>query len=121
MARVTLPGQNKEFHAAVTKVLPQLDPVSRTLKLRLELDNPGHLLRPDMLVNVEIPVARPAAMTVPADAILASGLRKTVFVDRGNGYFEPREVETGRRLRRPGRDHEGARPRASGSSSRATS
>ena len=104
-----------------TKVLPQLDPVSRTLKLRLELDNPGHLLRPDMLVNVELPVARPAALTVPADAILASGLRNTVFVDRGNGYFEPREVETGWRHRRPGRNHQGARARASGSSSRAIS
>jgi RND family efflux transporter MFP subunit len=95
MARVTLPGQNMDFHAAVTKVLPQLDPGSRTLKVRLELDNPGHQLRPDMLVNVEFPVTRPPALTVPADAVLASGLRKTVFVDRGNGYFEPREVETG--------------------------
>jgi membrane fusion protein, copper/silver efflux system len=99
MARVILPGRNKEFHAAVTKVLPQLDSVSRTLKLRLELDNPGHLLRPDMLVNVELPVARPEALTVPADAILASGLRNTVFVEHGNGYFEPREVQTGRRFR----------------------
>jgi Cu(I)/Ag(I) efflux system membrane fusion protein len=99
MARVTLPGRNKELHAPVAKVLPQLDPVSRTLKLRLELDNPGHLLRPDMLVNVELPVARSEALTVPADAILASGLRNTVFVDHGNGYFEPREVETGRRFR----------------------
>ena len=111
MARVTLPGQNKEFHAAVTKVLPQLDPVARTVKLRLELDNPGHLLRPDMLVNVELPVARPAALTVPADAILASGLRNTVFVDRGNGYFEPREVETGWRHGGRVEDHQGARAR----------
>lgn len=94
-ARVILPGQNKEFHATVAKVLPQLDPSSRTLKVRLELDNPGHVLRPDMFVNVELAVARPPALTVPADAILESGLKRTVFVDRGNGYFEPREVETG--------------------------
>jgi YHS domain-containing protein len=94
-ARVTLAGQNKEFHAMVTKVLPQLDPISRTLKVRLELDNPGHVLRPDMYVNVELPVIRPPALTVSADAILESGLSKTVFVDRGNGFFEPREVETG--------------------------
>jgi len=94
-ARVTLPGQNKEFHATVTKVLPQVDPASRTSKVRLELDNPGHVLRPDMFVNVELAVARPAALTVPADAILESGMSKTVFVDRGNGYFEPRAVETG--------------------------
>ena len=94
-ARVILPGQNKEFHATVAKVLPQLDPSSRTLKVRLELDNPGHVLRPDMFVNVELAIKRPPALTVPADAILESGLKRTVFVDRGNGYFEPREVETG--------------------------
>jgi RND family efflux transporter MFP subunit len=94
-ARVTLPGQNKEFHATVTKVLPQVDPTSRTLKVRLELDNPGHELRPDMFVNVELRVTRPPALTVPADAILESGMSRTVFVDRGNGFFEPRQVETG--------------------------
>jgi len=48
-----------------------------------------------MFVNVELAVARPPALTVPADAILESGLSRTVFVDRGNGHFEPREVETG--------------------------
>jgi RND family efflux transporter MFP subunit len=97
-ARVTLPDQNKEFHATVAKVLPQFDPNSRTLKVRLELDNPGYVLRPDMFVDVEFPVTLPPALTVPADAILDSGLRKTVFVDRGEGFFEPREVETGWRM-----------------------
>ena len=82
----------------VSKVLPQFDANSRTLKVRLELDNPGYVLRPDMFVDVEFPVTLPPALTVPADAILDSGLRKTVFVDRGNGFFEPREVETGWRL-----------------------
>jgi len=48
-----------------------------------------------MFVDVEFPVDLPAALVVPADAIVDSGLRKTVFVDRGNGYFEPRLVETG--------------------------
>jgi RND family efflux transporter MFP subunit len=94
-ARVTLPGQHKDFNATVTRVLPQVDPTSRTSKVRLELDNPGHVLRPDMFVNVELRVARPPALTVPADAILASGMSSTVFVDRGNGVFEPREVDTG--------------------------
>jgi RND family efflux transporter MFP subunit len=94
-ARVTLLDQKKEFHATVAKVLPQFDPNSRTLQVRLELDNPGYVLRPDMFVDVEFPVTLPPALTVPADAILDSGLRKTVFVDRGNGFFEPRQVETG--------------------------
>ena len=48
-----------------------------------------------MLVDVEFPVDLPEGIVVPADAIVDSGLRKTVFVDRGNGYFEPRLVETG--------------------------
>ena len=51
-----------------------------------------------MFVDVEFPVDLPATLVVPADAIVDSGLRKTVFVDRGNGYFEPRLVETGWRV-----------------------
>jgi YHS domain-containing protein len=66
--------------------------------VRLDLDNPGYVLRPDMFVDVEIPITLAPAMAVPVDAVLDSGLRKTVFVDRGNGVFEPREVETGWRL-----------------------
>jgi len=68
------------------------------LKVRLEMDNPGYTLRPDMFVDVELPFTLPAAITVPSDAVLDSGLKKTVFVDRGNGFFEPREVETGWRF-----------------------
>ena len=56
------------------------------------------LLRPDMFVDVELPISLPPAITVPADAVLDSGLKKTVFVDHGNGFFEPREVETGWRI-----------------------
>jgi Cu(I)/Ag(I) efflux system membrane fusion protein len=97
-ARITLPDQKKEFHATVAKVLPQFDANTRTLKVRLELDNPGFVLRPDMFVDVEFPATLPPALTVPADALLDSGLRKTVFVDRGSGSFEPRQVETGWRL-----------------------
>jgi membrane fusion protein, copper/silver efflux system len=96
--RVSLPNKKKTFHAAVSHVLPQFDGTSRTLKVRLEADNPGYFLRPDMFVDVEIPVQLPEAITVSADAILDSGIRKTVFVDRGNGFFEPRTVETGWRM-----------------------
>jgi len=96
--RVTIPETSKTLHAVVSKVLPQFDAASRTLKVRLELDNPGYTLRPDMFVDVEIPITLPPAMAVPVDAVLDSGLRKTVFVDRGKGFFEPREVETGWRF-----------------------
>jgi RND family efflux transporter MFP subunit len=88
----------KKFQAKVSTDLPQFDPATRTLKVRLEAANPGYLLRPDMFVDVELPINLPSAITVPADAVLDSGFKKTVFVDRGNGIFEPREVETGWRM-----------------------
>jgi Cu(I)/Ag(I) efflux system membrane fusion protein len=86
------------FRARVGNVLPQFDRDTRTLKVRLEADNPGYLLRPDMFVDVEFPLQRPSSLTVPTEAVIDTGLRKTVFVDRGQGYFEPRQVETGWRI-----------------------
>ena len=82
----------------MSDALPQFDAQSRTLKTRFELDNPGFVLQPDMFVDVELNVDMPPAITVPADAVFDSGLRKTVFVDRGSGNFEARRVETGWRL-----------------------
>jgi membrane fusion protein, copper/silver efflux system len=97
-ANVHHPQSGKSFAARVSNVLPLFDSTTRTLKVRLEVDNPEFLLRPDMFVDVELPVTFPEAVTVPVDAVLDSGLRKTVFVDHGKGVFEPREVETGWRV-----------------------
>jgi len=96
--KVSLPNQGKTFQAKVTDVLPQFDEVTRTLKVRLEADNPGYTLRPNMFVDIMLPIRMPPAIAVPTDAVLDSGLKKTVFVDHGNGVFEPREVETGWRV-----------------------
>jgi Cu(I)/Ag(I) efflux system membrane fusion protein len=93
--RFSLPRQGEEREARVSDVLPQFDPASRTMKVRLEADNRRLELRPDMFVDVLIPVRYPEAVVVSADAVIDSGTRKTVYVDRGNGYFEPRSVETG--------------------------
>ena len=97
-AKVSLAGQNMAFEAVVSDVLPLFDAASRTMKVRLEAENPGYVLRPDMFVDVELPVTLEATLAVPTDAILDTGLKKTVFVDRGGGFFEPREITTGRRL-----------------------
>ena len=94
-AKVTVPGQAAASTAVVSRVPPHFDPVSRTMKVRLEVENPGARLRPDMYVDVELRVDRPEALTVPADAIVDSGLRSTVFVEASQGVFEPRHVETG--------------------------
>ncbi len=93
--RVAAPQLRKTFSARVAQVPPRFDPASRTLQVRLEADNPGLLLRPDMFVDVELPITLPPAIAVPADALVDSGVKKTVFVDKGNGVFEPRKVETG--------------------------
>jgi membrane fusion protein, copper/silver efflux system len=95
--RISLPHQGKTFQAKMSDVLPQFDPVTRTLKVRLEADNPGFVLKPDMFVDIDLPINLPPVITVPADAVLDSGLKKTVFVELGNGLFEPRDVESGRR------------------------
>ena len=96
--RMELPYQRKSLYAKISEVLPQFDSATRTLKIRLTADNPGYVMRPDMFVNVDLPLTGPPAIIVPLGAVLDSGLRRTVFVDRGNGWFEPRQVETGHSL-----------------------
>jgi len=98
VVRVTMPDTGESFKAVVSNVLPEVDPVTRALRTRLEADNPGFKLRPNMFVNVEVPVSLPPGLTVPADAVLDSGLTKRVFVQRSEGHFESRIVETGWRL-----------------------
>ena len=74
---------------------PTFDETTQTLKVRLDAANPRQTLKPGMFVDVEFPFDLPSTLVVPADAIVDSVLRKTVSVDRGNGHFEPRLVETG--------------------------
>lgn len=97
-ARVTLPETGESFWATVSNVLPEVDPVTRTLRLRLEAHNPGFKLRPNMYVNVDLPISLPSGLSVPADAILDSGLSKRVFVQASEGQFESRQVEVGWQL-----------------------
>jgi RND family efflux transporter MFP subunit len=98
IARVTLPDTGETLQARVSDVLPEVDPATRTLRPRLLADNPGFKLRPNMFVNVEVPVSLPPGLTVPVYAILDSGLTKRVFVQTSQGHFEPRTVETGWKL-----------------------
>jgi Cu(I)/Ag(I) efflux system membrane fusion protein len=96
--KVTLAGQDETYMATVSEILPQFDPATLTIKVRLEVDNPQFALRPGMFVDVEFPINMPPTLNVPVDAILDSGLKKTVFVERDKGFFEPRRVKTGWRL-----------------------
>jgi RND family efflux transporter MFP subunit len=98
VARVTVNDSGELFQARVSSVLPEVDPSTRAMKVRLEAENPGYKLRPDMFVNVELAVAIPSGLSVPSDAIVDSGLAKQVFVQTSPGHFEKREVEIGGRF-----------------------
>jgi membrane fusion protein, copper/silver efflux system len=86
------------LQARVSYIQPQVDPATRTLKVRLELSNPGYRLKPEMFVDVTLHGAGTKTLTVPTEAVLDAGTEQTVFVDRGNGFFEPRSVQAGRRF-----------------------
>src|SRR5258708_5976875 len=69
----------------------------RTVRARLVFSNPGLKLTPGMFVNVSLKVAMGRKLVMPASGVLQSGTRQIVFVSRGNGYIEPREVQLGSR------------------------
>ena len=94
-ATISHPALDDDLRAVVTDVLPEFDAATRTLKVRLEARNPGVVLRPGMFVDVSVPVELGPALTVPRSAVLDSGSRKMVFIDRGEGNLEARKVTTG--------------------------
>jgi RND family efflux transporter MFP subunit len=96
--RVRLPyAESAPLTARVSYIQPQMDPATRTMKVRLEVANPGLRLKPNMFVDVEFEFPGAERLTVPADAVIDTGGSQMVFVDRGNGNLEPRTVATGDR------------------------
>jgi multidrug efflux pump subunit AcrA (membrane-fusion protein) len=90
-----LPGRT--FRGQVTFIYPQLDEKTRTLTARLEVANPGRELRPGMYGAAELATGGRRAVSVPLTAVLPTGTRDIVFVNRGDGRFLPREVRVGQR------------------------
>ena len=97
-ARITSAEVSRALSGTVSASEPIFDEATLTLKVRLEAANPNLALKPGMFVDVEFPANLPPALIVPADAIVDSGLSKTVFVECGEGNFVPRVVETGWRI-----------------------
>jgi len=89
------PGRS--FPGRVSFIQPQVDEATRTVKVRLEIPNPKSQLSPGLFVNVNLDAPLGRQLTIPASGVFQSGTRQVAFVDRGGGYFEPREVETGNR------------------------
>lgn len=87
------PGRS--FNGRVDFVYPDVDMATRTARVRLVFSNPQLQLTPGMFVNVTLRVPLGTQTVIPVDGVLQSGTRQIVFVDRGNGYIEPREVQLG--------------------------
>ena len=89
---------DKVFEGKISYVYPTLNEMTRTVPVRVELANPGLLLKPSMFAQVELPVgARGNVVTVPVSAVIDSGTRQITLVQSGEGRFEPREVKLGAR------------------------
>lgn len=97
-AVMTLPSYpGEEFKGDVTFIFPHLDHETRTVKVRLEFENPDLKLLPEMYANVELLIPVGKRLTVPVSAVIRTGKMDIVFVDRGRGNMEIRKVELGQK------------------------
>jgi RND family efflux transporter MFP subunit len=98
-AEVTLPYQpGRTWRGRVTFINPLVDPGTRTVKVRIEVPNGDYALKPDMFADVVLRRELGDALFVRESAVLKPGDRQIVFLDRGDGRLEPREIETGVRV-----------------------
>ena len=86
---------DRTFSGNVTFITPTIDPMTRTAKVRIEVDNRDGSLKPDMFADVVIAEPQRSVTVVPESAVLATGKRSLLFVVHDDGTLEPREVETG--------------------------
>jgi len=92
----SLPGET--FTGKAVYIYPSLNPETRTAKVRFEFSNAKGKLKPEMYANVEIKVRLGQKLVVPDGAIIDTGVRQLAILDKGNGYFEPREVKLGSKV-----------------------
>jgi RND family efflux transporter MFP subunit len=90
------PGRT--FAGQIEEILPQVDMATRTVRVRLAMANPGLKLKPGMFVNVDVKTSLGRQLVVPASAVFQSGTRQLVFLNRGNGSLEPKEIAIGPRV-----------------------
>jgi RND family efflux transporter MFP subunit len=92
----TFPGRT--FSGRVDFIYPQVDVDTRTAKVRVVFSNSGLQLKIGMFVNVALKVPMGRQLVIPATGVLQTGAREIAFVERGDGYIEPREVQLGSRV-----------------------
>ena len=87
----------KEFSSTIDYVYPTISGDTRSAKVRFTIPNPGNKLKPLMYTNVEVKINLGNKLVIPDDAVLDAGKHQVVYVDKGEGNFEPREVSIGMR------------------------
>lgn len=93
-----LPGE--VFTGRARLIDQEIDPETKTTRVRVHLDEGWRRLKPDMSANVHIKISLGASLAVPAEAVMDTGTRKVVFVDKGDGIIEPRQVVLGEKADR---------------------
>jgi Cu(I)/Ag(I) efflux system membrane fusion protein len=96
-ATIRLRSQPGEaFTGHVSQIYPEVTPETRTAKVRIEIPNPDGVLLPNMYADVDLASGSGSmVVTVPANAVIDTGTRQVVILDKGDGRFEPRDVEIG--------------------------
>jgi Cu(I)/Ag(I) efflux system membrane fusion protein len=85
----------KTYTGKIIFIYPTVDPITRTIKVRIDVPNAKFDLKPQMFANVEFDINYGDQITIPQEAILDSGNEQTVFVVHKGGVFEPRQVSIG--------------------------
>lgn len=88
----------KTYTGKITYIYPTVDPVSRTVKVRIEFPNPNFDLKPQMFANVQLKINYGKQIVVPQEAVMDSGDKQYVFVVHGGSAFEPRVIQMGAKL-----------------------
>src|SRR5512134_2642915 len=86
---------SQTFDGELKEILPQVNAATRTLQARFEVDNKGGKLVPGMLLRLQVAGPSSSRLVVPAEAVIRTGTRAVVIVQKENGAFEPREVQLG--------------------------
>ena len=96
--KVTITSQSfrgQHYSGTISYIYPNLNLQTRSVKIRIELDNPDELFKPGMFTNIQIEVDIGSQLAVPESAVLNSGVRQVVFISKGDGVFIPYDVDTG--------------------------
>jgi Cu(I)/Ag(I) efflux system membrane fusion protein len=88
-----IPGE--EFQGTISFIYPYLNETTGTNKVRIEVQNKGYKLKPGMYANLEFTLSIGEKLVIPSEAVLDSGEVKYAFLDKGNGFFEPKIIKVG--------------------------